>query len=520
MSTSRTLCLVWSILLLAASGCKKESDTEPSPVVDTPPGVATDEIDIELLAILDGLPDTLIDVEDMMVTDQLSVFDVLSELDPDFLDNFQLGGGGTRGGWTATQMRDVLVARMTLYGRWMANDLHHQYPDEGAGYPALDGLAYGYGSKYPFERRKPADGQCQSEFLHASDCSGMIYRMGHEAGLTFPEDVEQTNVADMKQEVTWTTALQTNYPLVTMSDMGNNMQLQDYRAGDIIVWNGHVAMVIMDGNTGNKYICQSNGGSGLDDCVSNRESERGPSMKPLHSWLTSFGNIHHVWRFHGDGDCDLGTVLDFDGNEYQVTSIGGRCWMAENLRTTSYANGDPIASPNDPIEWADHDNAAFGAWCHFDNDPVFGELFGNLYNWYAVTDPRNVCPSGWHVPTDQEWKDMEIALGMDPMEADFFAVMRGVEQNVGGQLKAMTDWDAPNSGATNSSGFTAYPGSYRDNGGTFNGPLIGKEGYYWSSSEVSPVSAWQRVLFSSDQGVWRIDEDKGNGVSVRCVKDE
>jgi uncharacterized protein (TIGR02145 family) len=215
---------------------------------------------------------------------------------------------------------------------------------------------------------------------------------------------------------------------------------------------------------------------------------------------------------------DAPTVTDIDLNTYATVQIGNQCWMAENLRTTAYSNGAPI--PNIPIDnqWIQQTN---GAWAYSDNDAQYNIPYGKLYNWYAVVDARNVCPSGWHVPSETEWQTMELATGM-PVGAVDVLSWRGVAQNIGGKLKTTGNqfWLAPNTGATNASGFAAVPGGVRESiSGGFSQP--GTHAYYWSSTEgyAGPSFAWFRQFEFDGSGVYREDTNKKTGHSVRCVKD-
>ena len=107
--------------------------------------------------------------------------------------------------------------------------------------------------------------------------------------------------------------------------------------------------------------------------------------------------------------CCPPTVTDYDGNVYQTVLIGDQCWMMENLKVTHYRNGDPIPHVTDGEIWS---GLTSGAYCHYDNDEGNVSTYGRLYNWYAVEDSRNIAPDGWHVPTDTEWKQQEMYLGI------------------------------------------------------------------------------------------------------------
>jgi uncharacterized protein (TIGR02145 family) len=208
-----------------------------------------------------------------------------------------------------------------------------------------------------------------------------------------------------------------------------------------------------------------------------------------------------------------GAVEDIDGNVYQTVTIGDQVWMAENLKVTHYRNGDPIPHVTDDNEW---DGVSTGAYCEYGNDPANVETYGRLYNWYAVEDSRNIAPEGWHVPTDEEWKQLEMHLGMSQAEADGY-VWRGTDE--GGKLKeaGTTHWQSPNTGATNESGFSALPGGGRSHYGHFLN--MGYYADFWSSTESSSYDAWYRSLDCNDSQVFRYGFNKQFGFSVRCVRD-
>lgn len=202
-------------------------------------------------------------------------------------------------------------------------------------------------------------------------------------------------------------------------------------------------------------------------------------------------------------DFDFIACTDGDGNHYPVVTIGTQTWMAENLKTTKYKNGTGIPNVTDSSTW----NLSTPAYCWYNNDSsTYGSVYGALYNFYAVYNTNGFCPTGWHVPTDTEWTILTDFLGGD-----------GV---AGGSLKetGTAHWNSPNTGANNTSGFTALPGGYRS---TYNGyfGLIGDLGYWWSSSWVSSSAAYERELYSVYGKVKRDSNGVSNGFSVRCVKD-
>ncbi len=213
-----------------------------------------------------------------------------------------------------------------------------------------------------------------------------------------------------------------------------------------------------------------------------------------------------------------GTVTDIDGNTYQTVKIGNQWWMAENLKVTHYNNGDNIPHVTNNNTWA---SLLTGAYCNYNNDINNVATYGRLYNWYAVDDSRNIAPAGWHVPTDDEWKQMEMYLGMSQASANAIG-FRGTDE--GGKMKTTGTiqggdglWNYPNVGATNSSGFSAFPGGFRKHDGTFY--LMGGNAVLWSSTEYSSIDAWYRVLYYSYSLVVRTNYYKQSGFSVRCVRD-
>ena len=150
-------------------------------------------------------------------------------------------------------------------------------------------------------------------------------------------------------------------------------------------------------------------------------------------------------------------------------------------------------------------NRTTGAYCTYDNDANKAATYGQLYNWYAVTDSRNIAPTGWHVPTDAEWQIFVDYLGGDAV--------------AGGKLKetGTVHWSSPNTGADNESGFSALPGGYRYGNGT--GSSIGYNGYWWSATEYDSGTAWLRDLYDGSSDVHRNNYYKRSGFSLRCVRD-
>lgn len=201
----------------------------------------------------------------------------------------------------------------------------------------------------------------------------------------------------------------------------------------------------------------------------------------------------------------------FDGLSEQINNnailpsvrICGQIWTTKNLDVDHYRNGDPIPQVTDPGTWA---SLTTGAWCWYNNDSAtFAATYGRLYNWYAVNDIRGLAPTGWHVPSSGEWATLSTCLGGDAV--------------AGGKMKesGIAHWSSPNTGATNSSGFTGLPGGGRFPNGTFSS-LDFYAGQWWSASEYSASSSWYRLLFYNTTDVNGFSAFKSCGFSVRLVR--
>jgi uncharacterized protein (TIGR02145 family) len=223
----------------------------------------------------------------------------------------------------------------------------------------------------------------------------------------------------------------------------------------------------------------------------------------------------------------FGMVKDIDGNKYVTVKIGDQWWMAQNLRTSRYRNGEVIPTNHTNYQWANTASDAYAIYPDtlvggINSDAEMVNVYGNLYNWLTVDDPRGLCPVGWHVPSDAEWKQLEMHLGMTQQEADE-TLWRGTDE--GGKLKstrtepeAHPRWSSPNTRASNESGFSGVPGGYRSYFGFFD--HFKYYGFWWSSSEFSTNRTWYRYLSYINSNVGRDNSNKRNGFSVRCIKDD
>jgi len=186
--------------------------------------------------------------------------------------------------------------------------------------------------------------------------------------------------------------------------------------------------------------------------------------------------------------------------------IGDQVWSAENLYTDRFANGDLIPEAKSDEEWKSAGDKGQAAWCYYENNSSYGNIYGKLYNWYAVADSRALCPTGWHVPTDVEWTILSNGLG-------------GIKKS-GGAMKetGLIHWIDPNEESNNSSGFTGLPGGTRFDSGSYSG--ICKIGYWWSSTEASKIDAITRYISYNGGYLFRhYASGKQLGCSIRCIKD-
>ena len=220
-----------------------------------------------------------------------------------------------------------------------------------------------------------------------------------------------------------------------------------------------------------------------------------------------------------------GDPVNYHGFDYATVQIGEQCWFAENLRTELYKNGDTLLSSLSDFEWnstTEGANAIYGEGdisCQNSSaegdacDDVWSlEEYGRLYNWYATSDTRGLCPNGWYVPSDTDWMILEIALGMTESEASgTFA--RGTDQ--GTQMKASYGWIEEGYG-TNTSGFSGRGGGRR----IYSVFTEAEEfGHWWASSSAANDYAWFRGLGASFEGVVRMGAPMNGGFSIRCLKD-
>lgn len=228
-----------------------------------------------------------------------------------------------------------------------------------------------------------------------------------------------------------------------------------------------------------------------------------------------------TFYFHYTGDPCPGmpTVTDIEGNIYNTVQINDQCWMKENLKTTTYNSGTAIPNVTNAIEWSNLDS---GAYVWYDHDSTWKDQYGALYNWLATDDPGGLCPTGWHIPTDEEWTALTDYIGGTGIpNANKLKSCSQVNSPLGGNCT--TDehprWDADNANGnygTDDYGFSALPGGNRSSSGTFDD--IGTRGLWWSSTEFGIYNAKHRRLRNGYGGIDIGNHDMHFGLSVRCLK--
>ena len=184
----------------------------------------------------------------------------------------------------------------------------------------------------------------------------------------------------------------------------------------------------------------------------------------------------------------------------QDVKIGTQTWSTKNLDVSKFRNGEAIPFAKTDAEWNSAGENMKPAWCYYENKTANGTKYGKLYNWYAVNDARGLAPTGYHIPSEEEWMTLSDNLGNE----------------AGTKMKSTTGWNNPGNG-TNTSGFAGLPGGFRNYNGSFFD--IGTFGGWWSSSEGSTDSAWYRNLSSYYGSVFSYSNYKRNGLSVRCLRD-
>lgn len=269
----------------------------------------------------------------------------------------------------------------------------------------------------------------------------------------------------------------------------------------------------------------------VDDIESGRFESKMIELEPYTEYFMRAYAINNIGIAYGEKFAfrtlwDNSEAIDMDGNVYATVQIGDQVWLAENLRSVTYSNGSSIPLVESSEEWA-----ALGsdskAYCHLGNSELSYETYGTLYTWQAAMNGeesslevpsgvQGVCPAGWHLPSDKEWGQLEMEVGLGEIYTHEDG-WRGWEQ--GGKLKQSgTDlWKEPNDFATNESGFSALPAGFRDSDGAFHSE--GSFTAFWSSSGGKAEDAGLRGLHAWRGEILRENYPASHGFSVRCLKD-
>ncbi len=216
-------------------------------------------------------------------------------------------------------------------------------------------------------------------------------------------------------------------------------------------------------------------------------------------------------------------VIDIEGNTYNTIVIGGQEWITDNLRVSTYRNGDIIPSPND-IDLGE--NSTIGFWVLYNNNSDYDITYGKLYNWYAISDPRGICPTGWRIPTDNDWQNLvdfidAQAWGNNNIAGTKLKSSRQINSPLGGENSTSEhprwDYDARRFG-TNDYNFNALPAGLYTPSDQY--AHLGSHAYFWSRTEGDQDQSWIRMLVSTNKGISRSQYPKNIGLSVRCIKGE
>ncbi len=226
-----------------------------------------------------------------------------------------------------------------------------------------------------------------------------------------------------------------------------------------------------------------------------------------------------IWKSVLPGSLCGIPVTDVDGNIYPTVLIGNQCWMTENLKTTTYSNGTPIPNVTNNTTWS---SLTSGAYVWYDNDNSNMDKYGALYNWYTTTNPNGLCPTGWHVPAQNEWETLFSFIGgIDPPHGNMLKSCRQVNYQYGGYCST-TDHPRWNEHLVqlgwDTFGFSGLPGGLRTVGGSFS--ELGLNGYWWSSTASSSTQAYSPALYLYFSYVlWSTLIDKKKGNNIRCIRD-
>lgn len=206
------------------------------------------------------------------------------------------------------------------------------------------------------------------------------------------------------------------------------------------------------------------------------------------------------------------SILDIDSNYYKIVKIGNQWWMAENLAVKSFNDGTPIRNAESDEFWKE----PVSSYCKYKNDV---NAPGLLYNWYAVNDARKIAPAGWHVATEEDWQKLESFIGMSETEITKIG-WRGTTEGSKLKIYGRTGWlTEVEEWPTNESGFSAEAGACRKQNGVWGEPGLTQTGFWWTATASESGKAYYRYLDYKNTRIFRHDDFKNCGLSIRCVKD-
>lgn len=297
----------------------------------------------------------------------------------------------------------------------------------------------------------------------------------------------------------------TGTPVLTTIDVNEGTVTSVYTGGNII-------------NSGDKEIFARGvcWGTEPNPTISNNFTSDGTGAGAFTSSITGLvsGTIYYVRAYATNSvgtayGNEINFIVDIEGNVYNTVTIGSQVWLVQNLKVTKFNDGTAIPNVVVDIDW---ETQTAPGYCWYNNDEAtYKSKFGALYNWYTVdvisNGNKNIAPTGWHVPSDAEWIQLADYLG-------------GVEIAGGKMKEAGTSiWVAPNTGATNESGFTALPASYRNVYGVYSANALYKSAFWWGTGSIDASHTWYYNTNNTSVPLYRISFDKHAGFSIRCLKD-
>lgn len=446
--------------------------------------------------------------------------DTLSESDNDFLESIStpnpalahlIGYDGAPLGFTKSQnasplrnsnTMDVLtnfVDGMITYVQSLSDQKSISHAGEGSNKPQHMGFVYSYGQRDMNNRLNPPAGNDihRKYAVFGTDCSGLMVNLLRNQGINMPA----SNVANFESTLRSAILNNNTYKDIMILENLGHIPESETKSGDFIFWikpeGNHIGM-ICNTDDGSKIMYNSNG-TGSPQTEADQDKNLGPK-RGVHPIVASlaihgsgyWGTSYKILRLKSK---DPNVLQDADGNIYKTVTIGTQIWMQENLRTTHYNDGTIIPTGLSNSEWETTTNGAFAI---YGNDNNNNNIYGKLYNFYAVSTGK-LAPIGWHIPSEDEWNTLNNYLGNEGIS--------------GGKLKSTNLWTIsphPERDGTNSSGFTALPGGDRYIDGNYY--AMGDSGWWWSND------GWMHALGYDQTNTYSDFTDQHHGFSIRCIK--